>query len=73
MIDELNNKHFEAFSDEELEQVSGGFDVAIPGVISTSGLDGLIPGDIESIDVLKEASSEAVYGSRAANGVIIVT
>lgn len=73
MIDELNNKHFEAFSDEELEKVNGGFDVAIPGVISASGFDGLIPGDIESIDVLKDASSQAVYGSRAADGVILVT
>lgn len=33
----------------------------------------LNPNDIESIDVLKDASSAAIYGSRAANGVIIVT
>lgn len=33
----------------------------------------LNPADIESIDVLKDASSAAIYGSRAANGVIIVT
>ncbi len=33
----------------------------------------LAPADIESIDVLKDASSTAIYGSRAANGVIIVT
>jgi TonB-linked SusC/RagA family outer membrane protein len=31
------------------------------------------PGDIESIDVLKDASSTAIYGSRGANGVVIVT
>ncbi|MDR0349613.1 MAG: SusC/RagA family TonB-linked outer membrane protein, partial [Tannerella sp.] len=31
------------------------------------------PGDIESIDVLKDASSTAIYGSRGANGVIIIT
>ncbi len=31
------------------------------------------PGDIESIDILKDASAAAIYGSRAANGVIIIT
>ncbi len=36
-------------------------------------IDFLNPNDIESIDVLKDASSAAIYGSRAANGVIIVT
>lgn len=38
-----------------------------------SNMDHLNPNDIESIDVLKDASSAAIYGSRAANGVIIVT
>lgn len=38
-----------------------------------SSMDHLNPNDIESIDVLKDASSAAIYGSRAANGVIIVT
>lgn len=36
-------------------------------------LAGINPDDIESIDVLKDASAAAIYGSRAANGVIIVT
>ena len=36
-------------------------------------LDGINPNDIESIDVLKDAASAAIYGSRAANGVILVT
>lgn len=36
-------------------------------------LAGLNPNDIESIDVLKDAASAAIYGARAANGVIIVT
>ncbi len=36
-------------------------------------LAGINPSDIESIDVLKDASAAAIYGSRAANGVIIVT
>lgn len=38
-----------------------------------SSLDHLNPNDIQSIDVLKDASSAAIYGSRAANGVIIVS
>ena len=33
----------------------------------------IAPGDIQSIDVLKDASSTAIYGSRGANGVIIIT
>ncbi len=36
-------------------------------------IDDLSPGDIESIDILKDASSQAIYGSRAANGVILIT
>jgi TonB-linked SusC/RagA family outer membrane protein len=46
--------------------------------IKTSGnvispLSNINPEDIESIDILKDASSSAIYGSRAANGVVIVT
>ena len=44
----------------------------IDGVPGAS-IDLLAPADIQSIDVLKDASSTAIYGSRAANGVIIVT
>ena len=39
----------------------------------TGGIDNLNPGDIESIDVLKDASATAIYGSRGANGVVIIT
>lgn len=45
----------------------------IDGIISSSGLDGLNPSDIMSMEVLKDASSTAVYGSRGANGVILIT
>ncbi len=38
-----------------------------------SVLTGLNPNDIETVDVLKDASATAIYGSRAANGVIIIT
>ena len=44
----------------------------IDGVAGGS-LDDINPNDIESIDVLKDAASAAIYGSRAANGVILVT
>lgn len=44
----------------------------IDGVPGAS-IDLLAPSDIETIDVLKDASSTAIYGSRAANGVIMVT
>ena len=44
----------------------------IDGVIGGS-LDALNPADIESIDVLKDAASAAIYGARAANGVVLVT
>lgn len=37
------------------------------------GIDQLNPGDIESIEVLKDAASAAIYGSRAANGVVLIT
>ncbi|HNX65474.1 MAG TPA: TonB-dependent receptor [Bacteroidales bacterium] len=45
----------------------------IDGVPVTSGLNTLNPRDIESLQILKDASSAAIYGSRGANGVIIVT
>ncbi len=44
----------------------------IDGVPGAS-IDLLAPADIESIDVLKDASATAIYGARAANGVIIIT
>ena len=41
--------------------------------MAVGGIDYLNPGDIESIDVLKDAASAAIYGSRAANGVVLIT
>jgi len=38
-----------------------------------NGLNGINPRDIESIEVLKDASATAIYGSRGANGVILIT
>lgn len=42
-------------------------------LMSGSGIETLNPRDIESIDILKDASATAIYGSRGANGVVIVT
>ena len=44
----------------------------IDGAIA-DGLDALNPSDIESIEILKDGSAAAIYGSRAANGVVLVT
>ncbi|RZK17635.1 MAG: SusC/RagA family TonB-linked outer membrane protein, partial [Flavobacterium sp.] len=45
----------------------------IDGIQVEDGLKSLSPQDIERIDVLKDASSTAIYGSRGANGVVLIT
>lgn len=45
----------------------------VDGIPFNGALSTIPPQDIESIDVLKDASATAIYGSRAANGVIIIT
>ena len=50
------------------EMAAGAFDN-----IFISGIGGINPNDIESITILKDAAAAAIYGSRAANGVIVVT
>ena len=45
----------------------------VDGMPIEGGIDYLNPSDIESIEVLKDAASGAIYGARAANGVILVT
>lgn len=52
-------------------QVSGYSSEA--GVMGLSPLNSISPADIESIEVLKDADATAIYGSRAANGVILIT
>ncbi len=47
--------------------------VVIDGFPTTSGLASISPDEIENITVLKDAASASLYGSRAANGVILVT
>lgn len=38
-----------------------------------SGLSTVNPSDIESIEILKDAAATAIYGARAANGVVLIT
>ncbi|MDR6567529.1 TonB-dependent receptor [Chitinophaga ginsengisegetis] len=45
----------------------------VDGIPLSGGLNDINPDDIESIDVLKDASATAIYGSRGANGVLIIT
>src|SRR5690606_3596625 len=45
----------------------------LDGIQYNGSLSALNPNDIQSIDVLKDASSTAVYGAQAANGVILIT
>lgn len=66
----------------------GGFNINVRGIntyrsntnplyvvdgITVDNIDDINPEDIEKIDILKDASSAAIYGSRGANGVVIVT
>ena len=56
--------------------VFGSFDAnnnSTPGHEGFDPLSSLNPGDIESVTILKDASATAIYGSRGANGVIIIT
>ncbi len=45
----------------------------VDGIIFSGNLSNINPADVESITVLKDASSTALYGSKAANGVVLVT
>ncbi|OUJ75129.1 TonB-dependent receptor [Hymenobacter crusticola] len=45
----------------------------IDGVPTKTGINQISPNDIESVNILKDASSAAIYGARASNGVVIIT
>ena len=47
--------------------------IVLDGIIYNNSLSSINPNDIESIDVLKDASATAVYGAQAANGVLLIT
>jgi iron complex outermembrane receptor protein len=52
---------------------AGGADIGGGGSSATNPLSFLNPNDIESMSILKDASATAIYGSRGANGVVIIT
>jgi iron complex outermembrane receptor protein len=52
---------------------AGGIDVGRGGSSPRNPLNFLNPNDIESIDILKDASATAIYGARGANGVVLIT
>lgn len=45
----------------------------VDGVFTNNGLTTINPADIESIEILKDGAAAAIYGSRAANGVVLIT
>ncbi|MEO8960719.1 MAG: TonB-dependent receptor [Ginsengibacter sp.] len=47
--------------------------IVLDGIIFNGDLSDINPNDIQSMDILKDASAAAIYGSRAANGVILIT
>ncbi len=47
--------------------------LVLDGVIYQGGMEDINPNDVQTIDVLKDASSCAVYGAKAANGVVLIT
>ncbi|RZS98287.1 SusC/RagA family TonB-linked outer membrane protein [Cecembia calidifontis] len=51
----------------------GNYNGAAGGAVSQNPLSNISPNEIESIEVLKDAAAAAIYGSRASNGVIIIT
>ncbi|MDO8992667.1 MAG: SusC/RagA family TonB-linked outer membrane protein, partial [Daejeonella sp.] len=52
---------------------AGNYNGAAGGAVPQNPLSNISPNDIESIDILKDASAAAIYGSRASNGVIVIT
>ena len=59
--------------DKEEERAANRPLIVVDGVIFLGDLAEINPNDIESVDVLKDASAAAIYGSRATNGVVIFT
>ena len=74
---EVNNDYIAASSDlSYMYTATGSNDIEATGEAYTRSLNslaGLNPNDIESMTILKDASATAIYGSKAANGVVIIT
>ena len=61
------------FADQNNSTSSFGWTTGIGGQSKSSALNGINPADIESIDILKDASATAIYGANGANGVVLIT
>lgn len=61
---------YPVYSNNNLIPTNGPNDGVLPQMNLLAGLN---PGDIESIEILKDASSTAIYGARGANGVVLIT
>ncbi len=74
---EINNDYIATSSDlSYMYTATGSNDIEATGEAYTRSLNslaGLNPNDIESMTILKDASATAIYGSKAANGVVIIT
>ena len=62
-----------AFNIRGTTSINGGGPLFVVDGVPTTSIDNLNPADIESVTVLKDAASSAIYGARAAYGVILVT
>ena len=60
-------------SDGFSKMTLGGTEPSFTTLTSVNPLSQISPSDIESIDILKDASATAIYGSRASNGVVMIT
>src|SRR5699024_12860088 len=56
-----------------VNSLSGGDPLYVVDGVMTDNIDFLNPNQIKRIDILKDASATAIYGSRASNGVVLVT
>ena len=63
---------YKAAVDAGVGSVMSSFNI-VDGIPVQGGLQDLSSGDIESIEILKDASSASIYGSRGSNGVVLVT
>jgi len=61
------------FNNSPTEPAIGSKDLGFNGGVDRDPLSSINPSDIESIDVLKDASAAAIYGAAAANGVVLIT
>jgi TonB-linked SusC/RagA family outer membrane protein len=69
----INGSNEPLYVVDGLPVVTAGSSQLTAGNQVTNGLNDLNPNDIESIEVLKDAASAAIYGSRASNGVVLIT